>query len=53
MKAWKITFSISIPGRYPMEINNDNIARKLAQYAIINGSTDNVSVIIIFFEKIK
>lgn len=43
----------NIPGRYPMEINNDNIARKLAQYAIINGSTDNVSVIIIFFEKIK
>lgn len=43
----------NIPGKYPFEENNNNIARKLAQYAISLGSTDNVSVLIVFFEKNK
>ncbi|BCS83285.1 putative protein phosphatase 2c [Cotonvirus japonicus] len=39
-----------IPGRYPsMEVNEtENIARKLASYAIARGSSDNVSVITVF-----
>ncbi|AVG46327.1 phosphatase 2c [Acanthamoeba polyphaga mimivirus] len=40
-----------IPGKYPNQevYESKNIARKLASYAIAKGSTDNVSVIIIFF----
>ncbi|ADO18549.1 putative protein phosphatase 2C [Acanthamoeba castellanii mimivirus] len=43
----------SIPGKYPNReaFESDNISRKLASYAIARGSTDNVSVIIIFFSK--
>jgi serine/threonine protein phosphatase PrpC len=38
-----------IPGKYPTKIPDDNnIARKLAEYAIARGSTDNVSVLIVF-----
>ncbi|ANB50706.1 putative protein phosphatase 2c [Powai lake megavirus] len=39
-----------IPGKYPSQevYKSKNIARKLASYAIAKGSTDNVSVIIIF-----
>ena len=40
-----------IPYKYPTpDIMNANIARKLAKYAIARGSTDNVSILIIFFE---
>jgi serine/threonine protein phosphatase PrpC len=38
-----------VPGFYPVEgLVTDNIARKLAEYAIARGSNDNVSVIIVF-----
>lgn len=42
------------PG-YPSEevINTNCIARKLASYAIARGSSDNISIIIIFFQKWK
>ncbi|XWV26073.1 hypothetical protein QJ857_gp1007 [Tupanvirus soda lake] len=42
-----------IPGKYPSpEVANSNcIARKLASYAIARGSTDNISIYIIFFGK--
>jgi len=36
-------------GYHPSYQANHNIAEKLAQYAIARGSTDNVSIIIIFF----
>lgn len=40
-----------IPNKYPTEemARSDNIARKLAGYAIAKGSTDNVSIIIVSF----
>lgn len=43
----------NIPHIYPFEklINPYNIAEKLANYAIARGSTDNISIIIIFFDK--
>jgi serine/threonine protein phosphatase PrpC len=34
---------------YPNSKNDTNIARKLAHYAIAKGSTDNVSILIVFF----
>jgi len=39
--------------RYPSEDINktNNIARKLASYAIARGSTDNVSILVVFFIK--
>lgn len=42
----------NIPHIYPTKeiANQINIARKLAEYALARGSTDNVSIIIIFFE---
>lgn len=42
-----------IPNRYPTSEtqNMENIARKLANYAIAKGSSDNVSILIIFFGK--
>lgn len=42
-----------IPHVYPdpRTADNKNIARKLAEYAIARGSTDNVSILIIFFNK--
>ena len=47
----------NIPHRYPNPnaepFNKENIARKLADYAIARGSTDNVSIFIIFFKKSK
>lgn len=41
----------NINGKYPTKeiANQKNIARKLAEYAIAKGSTDNVSILIIFF----
>ena len=40
----------TIPGKYlPNTANSINIARKLAQYAIAKGSSDNISIHIIFF----
>jgi protein phosphatase 2C len=43
----------NIPNKYPVYelFNEKNIARKLAEFAIAKGSTDNVSVLIIFFDK--
>lgn len=42
----------NIPHKYPSEetAKSKNIARKLASYAIARGSTDNVSVFIIFLK---
>jgi protein phosphatase 2C len=42
-----------IDGKYPSEEveSTECIARKLASYAIARGSTDNVSIFIIFFKK--
>lgn len=42
-----------IPHKFPPKelVNSKNIARLLAEYAIANGSTDNVSVMIIFFDR--
>ena len=44
-----------IYGKYPTQDIDQihNIAKKLATYAIASGSTDNVSVIIIFFKSHK
>lgn len=43
----------TVPNKYPIvnSYNQRNIARKLAEYAIARGSTDNVSALIIFFER--
>jgi protein phosphatase 2C len=42
----------NIPRKYPPSgQNTNNISRMLAEFAIAKGSTDNVSVIVIFFEK--
>lgn len=40
----------NLPGKYPTDdiLKSNNIARKLATYAIARGSTDNVSIFIIF-----
>jgi protein phosphatase 2C len=42
-----------IPHKYPTSYSNDttSIAGKLASYAIAKGSTDNVSILILFFKK--
>lgn len=41
-----------IPGRYPPnEVSSLNIARKLAKYALALGSSDNVSVLIVFLNR--
>lgn len=42
-----------VPGRYSTENISEqkNIARKLAEYSIARGSTDNVSVMIVFFDR--
>lgn len=42
-----------IPGKYNINdnMNIENIARRLANFVIAKGSTDNVSVLIIFFGK--
>lgn len=40
----------NIPHIYPKNNRTNNIAEKLADYAIARGSTDNISIIIIFFK---
>jgi serine/threonine protein phosphatase PrpC len=51
------THLYAIPRLYPPEngrhVHSKNIAEKLADYAIARGSTDNVSIIIIFFNNKK
>lgn len=43
----------TIPGKYPVAelVNEKNIAKKMAKYAIELGSTDNISIMIIFLKK--
>jgi len=45
------TYTYNIPNRYPPhnDQSGNNIARKLADYALACGSTDNVSVLILIF----
>ena len=46
-------YKVSHPHKYPTKdlIGQKNIARLLAEYAIAKGSSDNVSVMIVFFDK--
>lgn len=44
-----ISRAFDINGNKKKEITNQNIAKSLAEYAIKKGSTDNVTVIIVFF----
>lgn len=43
----------NMPHKYPTReiLQTNNIARKLASYAIAKGSGDNISILIIFFDK--
>lgn len=43
----------NVPGKYPVgpPSQQKNLARKLAQYAISRGSTDNVSILVVFFNQ--
>jgi len=46
-------YTYNIPHLYPSHHNDgsNNIAKKIAEYAIARGSTDNISVIIVIFRK--
>lgn len=41
----------NIPNRFLANENSRNIATKLGEYAIAKGSTDNISIMIMFFDK--